>query len=182
MTTNPMLLTPTWPATTWHWIAARPWLALILAAVVVGCVFARDQFLAWRHRRFATGARWLTIAAPPEVTPESAAAFWTTLVGVLTPSVWRRRIYGYPHIGWEYTWTGRALSIRVWVPGTVPPGGRRGPGGPGRAGPGLARTRVRRCGPRPRPRASPAAGRCHARCAAADCRHAAASAPRPPHP
>ncbi|MDT4992143.1 MAG: hypothetical protein QOH97_2035, partial [Actinoplanes sp.] len=113
---------PTWPATTWQWVTVRPWLALVAAVFVVGAVFARDQLLAWRHQRFAVGARWLTIAAPPEVTPEAAAAFWTTLVGVLTPSAWRRRIYGYPHVGWEYTWTGRALTIRVWVPGTVPPG------------------------------------------------------------
>ena len=86
-------------------------------------VFGRDQVLLWRHRRFAAGARWITIAAPPEVTagvrrgavdhhaPESSR-----------PSVWRRRVYGTPHVGWEYTWTGRTLTIRLWVPGTVPPG------------------------------------------------------------
>ncbi|MEU8236427.1 type IV secretion system DNA-binding domain-containing protein [Actinoplanes sp. NPDC048967] len=95
---------------------------MIAAAAIVAAVFGHDQILAWRHRRFVTGARWVVVAAPPEVTAEAAAAFWTTLVGVLTPSVWRRRVYGYPHVGWEYTWTGRALSIRVWVPGTVPPG------------------------------------------------------------
>ncbi|MFI7578290.1 type IV secretory system conjugative DNA transfer family protein [Micromonospora sp. NPDC049497] len=117
MTTN-----PTWPADLGHWIIARPWLGFLAAAVIVGAVFGHDQVLAWRHRRLAVGAKWLTIAAPPEVTPQAAAAFWTTLVGVLTPSVWRRRVYGCPHVGWEYTWTGRALTIRVWVPGTVPPG------------------------------------------------------------
>lgn len=113
---------PTWPAEVWHWVIARPWFGLLAAAAIVGTAFASNQLLAWRHRRFAAGARWLTIAAPPEVTAEAAAAFWTTLMGVLTPSVWRRRVYGYPHVGWEYTWTGRTLTIRVWVPGTVPPG------------------------------------------------------------
>ncbi|WP_328468843.1 type IV secretion system DNA-binding domain-containing protein [Actinoplanes sp. NBC_00393] len=113
---------PTWPIDLAQWILARPWLGVIVAAAIVGCVFGNDQLLAWRHRRFTTGARWVTIAAPPEVTAEAAAAFWTTLAGVLTPSVWRRRVFGYPHVGWEYTWTGRALAIRVWVPGTVPPG------------------------------------------------------------
>ncbi|MEU8264841.1 DUF87 domain-containing protein [Micromonospora sp. NPDC048999] len=108
-------------AALWAWVTARPWLALVAAAVIVGGVVAHDKVLAWRHQRYATGARWLTVAAPPVVTPESAAAFWTTIMGVLTPSVWRR-IYGMPHIGWEYTWTGRTLTIRVWVPGTVPPG------------------------------------------------------------
>ncbi|MFI6066957.1 type IV secretory system conjugative DNA transfer family protein [Micromonospora sp. NPDC051227] len=116
------MTTPTWPADLGHWIIARPWLGFVAAAAIVTAVFGRDQLLAWRHQRFAAGGRWLTIAAPPEVTAEAAAAFWTTLVGVLTPSVWRRRVYGYPHVGWEYTWTGRALTIRVWVPGTVPPG------------------------------------------------------------
>ncbi|MCZ7423770.1 type IV secretion system DNA-binding domain-containing protein [Verrucosispora sp. WMMA2121] len=116
------MIAPTWPAEVWQWVIARPWLGFVAAAVIVGTVFAHDQVLAWRHRRFAAGARWLTIAAPPEVTAEAAAAFWSTLMGVLTPSVWRRRVFGYPHVGWEYTWTGRALTIRVWVPGTVPPG------------------------------------------------------------
>ncbi|MFC7762721.1 helicase HerA domain-containing protein [Catellatospora bangladeshensis] len=106
----------------WSWLAARPWLAFSIPVLIIGGVAARDKVLAWRHTRYATGARWLTVAAPPEVTPESAQAFWTTVMGVLTPSVWRRRIYGMPHIGWEYTWTGRTLTIRVWVPGTVPPG------------------------------------------------------------
>jgi hypothetical protein len=117
-----MTAAPTWPTDLAHWVIARPWLALVAAALVVAAVFGHDQLLDWRHRRFARGARWVTIAAPPEVTPEAAAAFWTTLVEVLTPSVWRRRIYGYSHVGWEYTWTGRVLTIRVWVPGTVPPG------------------------------------------------------------
>lgn len=117
-----MTATPGWPAEMGHWVLARPWLAFVAAAIVVAAVFGLDQVLAWRHRRFTAGARWLTIAAPPQVTAEAAAAFWTTLTGVLTPSVWRRRVFGYPHVGWEYTWTGRALTIRVWVPGTVPPG------------------------------------------------------------
>ncbi len=117
-----MTTTSTWPADLGHWVIARPWLGFIAAAAIVTAVFGHDQVLAWRNHRFAAGARWLTIAAPPEVTAEAAAAFWTTLMGVLTPSVWRRRVFGYPHVGWEYTWTGRALTIRVWVPGTVPPG------------------------------------------------------------
>ena len=103
------------------WVTTRPWLAAVPVLVVVW-VFGRDQLFAWRHRRLITGARWVTIAAPPDVTPRAAAAFWITMVGVLTPSVWRRRLYGHPHVGWEYTWTGRTLTIRVWVPGVVPPG------------------------------------------------------------
>ena len=117
-----MTTSPTWPAEAWHWVVARPWLGLVAAAVIVAAVFGHDQVLAWRHRRFAAGARWLTIAAPPEVTPEAPPRSGPRVMGVLTPSVWRRRVFGYPHVAWEYTWTGRTLTIRVWVPGTVPPG------------------------------------------------------------
>ncbi|WP_328853275.1 type IV secretion system DNA-binding domain-containing protein [Micromonospora globbae] len=113
---------PAWPAEVAQWIIARPWIALLPAAAIVGAVVTRDQLLAWRHRRLTVGARWLTIATPPEVTAEAAAAFWTTLTGVLTPSGWQGRLVGHPHVAWEYTWTGRALAIRLWVPGTVPPG------------------------------------------------------------
>ena len=104
------------------WLAARPWLAIFAGLGLVGYVISRDQLLAWRHRRFVDGARWVTIAAPPEVDAASAAAFWATMTGVLTPSVWRRRLYGTPHAAWEYTWTGRTLTLRLWVPGTIPPG------------------------------------------------------------
>jgi hypothetical protein len=111
---------------TWHswvnWAIARPWLAVIAVLSLIAYVLGRDQVLAWRHRRLAAGARWMSIAAPPEVTPESAAALWTTMTGVLTPAVWRRRIFGTPHVAWEYTWSGRTLTIRMWVPGTAPPG------------------------------------------------------------
>jgi hypothetical protein len=105
-----------------QWIIARPWLGVGAAAVVVAVVFGRDQLAQWRHRRLAQDARLITVAAPPEVTAESAAMLWTTMTGVLTPSVWRRIVYGTPHVAWEYTWTGRALAIGIWVPGTIPPG------------------------------------------------------------
>lgn len=104
------------------WVTGRPWLAVVAALGLVGYVIGRDQLLLWRHRRLVEGARWVSIAAPPEVTPEAAASLWTTMTGVLTPSVWRRHLYGTPHVAWEYTWTGRTLTIRLWVPGTVPPG------------------------------------------------------------
>ncbi|MEU8264998.1 hypothetical protein AB0C02_30850 [Micromonospora sp. NPDC048999] len=64
---------PTRPTEVWQWVIFRPWLGF-LAAAIVGTVFGHDQVLAWRHRRIVAGARWLTIAAPPQVTAESAAA------------------------------------------------------------------------------------------------------------
>jgi hypothetical protein len=104
------------------WVAARPWLAAVAAAVLAGYVACRNLAASWRHRRLARDARIVTIAAPPQVDPEGARELWTTLVGVLTPSTWRRRLYGVPHVAWEYTWTGRRLAITIWVPGIVPPG------------------------------------------------------------
>ncbi|SNS98938.1 hypothetical protein SAMN05421812_102647 [Asanoa hainanensis] len=113
---------PTWPIDAWHWTVARPWLAAVAVAIVAAGLLGHNRVRAWRHRRMTGGARLVTIAPPPEVTAESAALFWTVLVGVLTPSVWRRRVFGIPHVAWEYLWSGRTLTIRVWVPGTVPPG------------------------------------------------------------
>jgi hypothetical protein len=110
------------PADLWTWAAARPWLTLAAAGLLIAFVIGRDQLAAWRHRRHATGARWITIAAPPEVEPASAATLWMAMTGVLTPSRRRRLLYGTPHVCWEYTWTGRTLTIRMWVPGSIPPG------------------------------------------------------------
>ncbi len=105
-----------------EWLLARPWLAVVAALAFVAAVLGHDRLLAWRHRRLGDGARWVTIAAPAEVDEHSAAALWATMAGVLTPSLWRRRLFGTPHVAWEYTWQGRTLAIRLWVPGTVPPG------------------------------------------------------------
>lgn len=104
------------------WVADRPWLAAVAAATVAGWVTARNLLGAWRHRRLLDGARLVTIAPPPAVEPAGAQALWTTLVGVLTPSPWRRRVFGIPHVGFEYAWSGRRLTIGLWVPGPVPAG------------------------------------------------------------
>jgi hypothetical protein len=106
----------------WTWAAARPWLAAVAAAALVAYVIGRDRLGLWRHRRLARHARQVAILAPPEVEPASAASLWLTMLGVLTPARWRRLVYGTGHVGWEYTWTGRTLTIAMWVPGTVPPG------------------------------------------------------------
>jgi hypothetical protein len=93
-----------------------------LPVTMIGTVVGRDRLLAWRHRRLAEEARWVTIAAPPEVDATSAAALWLTLTGILTTATLQRLLYGSAHVGWEYLWTGRTLAIRIWVPGTIPPG------------------------------------------------------------
>jgi hypothetical protein len=122
---------PSWqPGEGWQqwlaWPAVHPGLVVAAAVlgvgVTAGVVFGRDRLAAWRHRRLAADARWVTIFAPPQVESGCAAAWWTNLTGVLTPYRWTRLVYGSPHVAWEYTWAARTLTIRVWVPGTIPPG------------------------------------------------------------
>jgi hypothetical protein len=96
--------------------------AVALIAVVAALVLLGDRVARWRHQRLADGARWVVVSAPPEVEASSAGELWMTLAGVLTPAKWQRRLYGTAHVVWEYTWTGQALTIRIWVPGPVPPG------------------------------------------------------------
>jgi hypothetical protein len=104
------------------WVCARPWLLAVVFAGVAGYVGGRNVLGSWRHGRLVRDARWVTVAPPPQVDPVGAPDLWTTLVGVLTPAVWRRRVYGTAHVAVEYIWTGRALTVRIWVPGTVAPG------------------------------------------------------------
>ncbi|MGS2619317.1 type IV secretory system conjugative DNA transfer family protein [Micromonospora sp. LZ34] len=111
-----------WVADAAVWAVQRPWLLAVAAAGLVASIAARNLLGLWRHRRHAHGARLVTIAPPPEVDTHSAAALWANLAGTLTPSRWKRRLYGNPHVAWQHTWTGRRLLISVWVPGTVPPG------------------------------------------------------------
>ena len=104
------------------WAVHRPWLLAVAAILMVSVVAVRNLVDGWRQRRHAAAARLVTIAPPPAVDPHSASAVWANLHGTLTPSRRNRLIYGSPHVGWQYTWTGRRLLISVWVPGTVPNG------------------------------------------------------------
>lgn len=98
----------------------HPWTALVAIPVLVGGSWAHTRLRAWQHRRLMTGAKLVTVAVPPQVDPAGAAAFWTTAAGLLRTSGWRRHVYGTPHLALEYVWTGRALTIRIWTPGTLP--------------------------------------------------------------
>jgi hypothetical protein len=106
-----------WP----EWVVDRPWLAAVAAGVLLAYQMGVGRLQAWRHRRRLAGARWLVIAAPPEVDASSAAALWTAMAGALAPTGRRQRLLlGPAHVVWEYLWVGRTLTIRLWVPGTVP--------------------------------------------------------------
>ncbi len=100
--------------------AAGPLLAAAVAAAVAGRAWLRRR----QHAAFAAAARTVTILAPPQADPGGAAALWGHLTGLLRPP-WARLLAGQPHLGWEYTWNGgttAGLSIRLWVPGSIPPG------------------------------------------------------------
>jgi len=100
--------------------AAGPLLAAAGIAVIAGRAWLRRR----QHAAFTQAARQVTILAPPQADPAGAVALWGHLTGLLRPA-WARWWHGQPHLGWEYTWAGgdaAAMSIRVWVPGTIPPG------------------------------------------------------------
>jgi hypothetical protein len=91
----------------------------LAGAVLFTCV--RSLLWRWRNRRFSVGAHLVEVAVPPHVEEGSAAAWWTHLVGLTAPA-WKRAVYGQPHISWEYVADATGLRIRIWVPGTIPPG------------------------------------------------------------
>ncbi|GAB4054722.1 type IV secretory system conjugative DNA transfer family protein [Catellatospora paridis] len=105
-----------------RWVLDRPWLAAVAGLGVLAALGGQQLLADWRHRRMTDGAGLLTIAPPPQVDQGTAADLWRTLAGVLTPSTWRRLLYGIPHVVFEYSWTGRQLQIQLWVPGSVPRG------------------------------------------------------------
>ncbi len=99
---------------------AGPLLAVAVTAAVAGRAYLRRR----QHAAFAGAARQVTVLAPPQAGPAGAAALWGHLTGLLRPA-WARWRHGQPHLGWEYTWAGgdaAGMSIRLWVPGTIPPG------------------------------------------------------------
>jgi hypothetical protein len=108
------------------WAGDRPLLAPVAVGVAVVAIVALQVVGSlvwrWRHRRLVEHAHHVTITPPPEVDPAGAGAWWANLAALLTPSPRRRLLYGIPHVAVEYRWTGRALTISIWVPGPVPAG------------------------------------------------------------
>ena len=96
----------------------------LLAAAIAGMLAGRQWLHRRQHAAFTAAARSVTVLAPPQADPGGAVALWGHLTGLLRPP-WARLWHGQPHLGWEYTWAGgttAGLAIRLWVPGTIPPG------------------------------------------------------------
>ncbi|MFI0411937.1 type IV secretory system conjugative DNA transfer family protein [Actinomadura sp. 3N508] len=94
---------------------------LLLACAVAAFLTVRHWWWQRRHDRLADGARQITVLPPPEVDLDAAHELWANLIGLLRPA-YKRLLTGQPHLAWEYAWDTAAVQIRLWVPGTVPPG------------------------------------------------------------
>ncbi|CUU60717.1 AAA-like domain-containing protein [Parafrankia irregularis] len=92
----------------------------LLTLTVVGLLTLRRRLRRRYQQRLTTGARLVTVLAPPTVDPAGANALWANLLGLLRPG-WRRLI-GQPHLVWEYQFTADGIRIQIWVPGVVPDG------------------------------------------------------------
>lgn len=103
---------------------ARLWGPIALPTVLVlgiGAGLLRRWWFTRCQEALHRQARVVTILNPPTVDPDGAQAVWANLVGLLRP-VMQRLTTGQPHLAWEYVFGHEGVQIRVWVPGTVPPG------------------------------------------------------------
>ncbi|WP_369812920.1 type IV secretory system conjugative DNA transfer family protein [Frankia sp. R43] len=92
----------------------------LLAITATGLLTLRRRMRRHYQQRLTTGARLVTVLAPPTVDPAGASALWANLLGLLRPS-WRRLV-GQPHLVWEYLFDADGVRIQIWVPGVVPEG------------------------------------------------------------
>uniref|UniRef100_UPI000951564B helicase HerA domain-containing protein n=1 Tax=Streptomyces acidiscabies TaxID=42234 RepID=UPI000951564B len=103
---------------------ATTWAPLGIPAVGVIAVLLVWARWWWRRRcrrALASGARLIAVLPPPTADPAGAEALWANLLGLLRPA-WRRHLTGQPHVAWEYVFDRETIRLRLWVPGTVPPG------------------------------------------------------------
>ncbi|MFD7013515.1 type IV secretory system conjugative DNA transfer family protein [Streptomyces sp. NPDC059928] len=96
-----------------------PWLAPATALPAVGLLILRTVLIRRRQQAFTDGARLVTVLAPPTVPDKGGEVLWAQLSGLLRPW-WQRLRGGQPHVGFEYAWDHTGLTVRLWLPGTVP--------------------------------------------------------------
>jgi hypothetical protein len=94
---------------------------LLLTVVAPAAVALRSTWLRRRHQRLIEGSRCIEIHSPPQAELANAAALWSNLLGLLRPA-WKRLLYGQPHLAFEYLFGSAGVTIRLWIPGTVPDG------------------------------------------------------------
>ncbi len=102
-------------------IGYGPRIAISLLVLFSAVALVR-RLLGWiRHAELEPGARLIEISSPPVSEPAGAVVLWSQLIGLLRP-VWKRFFAGQPHLVWEYLGDDSGVRIRLWVPGTIPPG------------------------------------------------------------
>ncbi|MEU4252456.1 DUF87 domain-containing protein [Amycolatopsis sp. NPDC026612] len=93
----------------------------VLVTMISGHAVGRCWWRSRCHAALLTDARCISVLAPPTVDPAGGVLLWSNLVGLLRPS-WRRWFAGQPHLAWEYRFSEHGVSLRLWVPGVIPPG------------------------------------------------------------
>ena len=109
-------------AEVWAW--AHTWGVIVAPAVVLvatGYGVLRRWWFLHCQQALHEHSRVITILAPPTVDPDGAEAVWSNLIGLVRPRA-QRLMTGQPHLAWEYVFGHDGVQLRLWVPGTVPPG------------------------------------------------------------
>ncbi|MEV5896680.1 type IV secretory system conjugative DNA transfer family protein [Nonomuraea fuscirosea] len=103
-----------------NWVQAHVWqLLAAYLGVELLAILIRVCVTRFRHRRLTRGARCVEILAPPAASMPGAEALWNNLIGLLRPA-WKRLLFGQPHLSFEYGFGAGGVTIRLWVPGTIP--------------------------------------------------------------
>jgi hypothetical protein len=105
-----------------HLVTAAPNLPVLAAAAVFLAVVAAT--VAGRvvdSGRRQAGARLLAVRPPAAVDAAGGEVLWRTMLGLHRP-VWRRALFGQPHVAVELSADADGPRLAVWVPGGVPPG------------------------------------------------------------
>jgi hypothetical protein len=101
------------------WVAHGPLLLAGGGSAVGVLALAFVLVRAQRRARWAHGARWIEITAPPQSDPHGAELLWATLDG-LRHAPMRRAVFGQAHISFEIHATTHQLRMGILVGGPIP--------------------------------------------------------------
>lgn len=101
------------------WRAHAPVLLPAILLTITLAVHVRYRWQSRRQRQMTEGARCVTVLAPPHVPEKGGEVLWAQLSGLLRPW-WQRLLHGQPHLGFEYMWNATGMTVRLWLPGSVP--------------------------------------------------------------